>query len=133
MTVLVISILLAQAILMYSVACSGLFPPVLYAFYWASVVALSTVIQFGDYSMTVDALMVFLVGSMMFSIGGFVATRCIGRGIPREPISPLRKRFIQNFIIAYSVALLALVPTAGAQEPAPAHAEAPFVRCAALG
>jgi oligosaccharide repeat unit polymerase len=110
MTLLVITILFIQAILMYRVYGSWLFPPAMFAAYWAGVIACSTMIRFGDFSLTVDAMMVFLVGSIVFSIGGYTATCCIGPGIPREPISPLRKRFIQNCIIVYSVGLLALVP-----------------------
>jgi oligosaccharide repeat unit polymerase len=110
MTLLTASILLFQAIFMYRVGGSWLFPPALYALYWAGVLVCSVVIRFGDYSMTVDALMVFLVGSMVFSIGGYAAMRCVGWGIPREPIFPKRKHFIQSCIIAYSVGLLAFFP-----------------------
>jgi len=110
MTLLIASILFFQAIFMYRVAGSWLFPPALYALYWAGVVACSAVIRFGDYSMSVGAMMVFLVGSIVFSIGGYVAVRFFGSGRSREPVSPARKRFIQNCIAVYSFGLLALVP-----------------------
>jgi len=110
MTLLAISILLVQAIFMYMVAGSWLFPPALYAAYWAGVVAFSAVIQFGDYTMTANALMVFLAGSIVFSIGGYAAMKCVGKKEPINPVSPSRKRFIQNCIMVYSAGLFALLP-----------------------
>jgi oligosaccharide repeat unit polymerase len=110
LALLVIFILLAQAVLMHRVAGSWLFPPALYAVYWAGVIACTTVTRFGDYSLTTGALMVFLVGSSMFLIGGHVATRCIGGGAIKKAISPIRKRFIQNCIGVFCFGLLAMVP-----------------------
>ena len=110
MLLLAASILFFQAIFMYWIGGTWFFPPAMYALYWAGVVACSAVIQFGDYSMTVDALTVFLGGSMFFAIGGITAMRSISGEKPQEPMSLLRKRFIQNCIVVYNVGLLSLVP-----------------------
>ena len=87
-----------------------MFPPALFAIYWAGVIGFSIVIRFGDYTLAANALMVFIVGSVVFSMGGFVAERCTAGIRARKPVLPMRKRFIQNCIIAYSVALLSVVP-----------------------
>jgi oligosaccharide repeat unit polymerase len=110
MTPLVISLLVVQAVILYRIDKSWLFPPALFAAYWACVIACTTVIRFGDHSMTANALAVFIAGSIVFAIGGCTATALVGKEGRSRPITALRKRFIQNCIIAYGVALLALVP-----------------------
>jgi len=110
MVLLVAFILFTQAILLHRVARSWLFPPAMYALYWTGVLSFSMFLRFGDYSLSLNALMVFLIGSVMFSIGGYSAMRCFGKGMMRERTPPSRRKFIQNFIVLYSVGLLILVP-----------------------
>ena len=70
----------------------------------------STIIRFGDYTITTPALVVFLVGASLFSFGGMAAVILFRECKSEVPVSPLRKRFVQNFIMVYSVGLLLLVP-----------------------
>ncbi|MBW6504970.1 oligosaccharide repeat unit polymerase [bacterium] len=110
MVPLVSFILLTQAILLHRVTRSWLFPPAIYALYWAGVLSFSMVFKFGDYSLSLNALMVFLIGSVMFSIGGYSAILFFSKGIMIKTTLPSRKKFIQNCIGVYSIGLLALVP-----------------------
>lgn len=109
MVLIVACLLLFQAIILYLGARSWLFPPATCAIYWAGVLLFSILIPFGDYYLSADAVMVFFLGSILFSIGGFISIRCIKQS-KRPDIHPLRKESIQNFIVFYNLFLLSLIP-----------------------
>jgi len=102
--------MLFLAVLSYRAAHSWLFPPALFSLYWAIVVGVSAVVRYGGDELSLDALLVFFAGCLVFSAGGWVAVLSLGTGGRVWRVEARRKRFVQMCIIAYSAGLLALTP-----------------------
>ncbi len=102
--------MLFLAVLSYRTVHSWLFPPALFSLYWAMVVGVSAVVRYGGEELSLDALLVFFVGCLIFSAGGWVAVLSLGTGVRVWRVEARRKRFVQMCIITFSSGLLAITP-----------------------
>ena len=102
--------MLFLAVLSYRAAHSWFFPPALFSIYWAMVIGVLAFVRYGGNTLSLDALLVFFAGCLVFSVGGWVAVLSLGTGGRVWRVEVRRKRFVQLCIIAYSAGLLALTP-----------------------
>lgn len=98
------------AILCYRLGRSWLYPPALYAAVWATVMAVTSIIQFRGYALTEDAVLLFTVGVMVFVVTGVAVTYLFHNEAQSAAISPQREARIKSVIAIYSIALFLLVP-----------------------
>ena len=103
MTFLIILSMLVMAILSYRIARSWFFPPALYALYWSVIVLASIFVKYGNHTLSIYSLFVFLTGCILFSIGGYATIQYFGLGKIKEQVTKERKGFIQKIIIFYKI------------------------------
>jgi oligosaccharide repeat unit polymerase len=111
LTLVVIGGLTAAAFLSAKFARSWLYPPALWSAYWAGVILACSVRPIGDSRLTPDALLLFLSGSLSFTLGGSLANVLLPTAtyLDRSP-TDRRRRAIFQVIVAYSIILFTLVP-----------------------
>ena len=108
---LLISItMLLMALTAFWLERAWLFPPAIYALYWCVIVLSSIVVPYEGYSLSLQSLLVFLVGCIGFWIGGYSAVGCLGGKAKSNSISHQRKDFMQKCILIYGIFLLSLSP-----------------------
>jgi oligosaccharide repeat unit polymerase len=104
------------AVLAYAYWRSVFAPAVIYAAYWAFVVAFSGMLRIGDSTLSPRALLVFVIGAVCF-VGGSAICTVLYEGRGERPISPMweatpeRKRAVQIAVLVYSIVLAALIPS----------------------
>lgn len=91
-------------------AGSWFFPPALFAGAWAGFILASLAVQFGYLTLTPSAILVFVVGAVVFVVAGTVAWAWAGSGEAAQEIAPVRGRVIRWVVLTYSAMLVVFAP-----------------------
>jgi oligosaccharide repeat unit polymerase len=104
--------LLLLAVGAYKLGRSLLYPAFVFTFVWAILVIGSVVLPIGHYALSMDALLVFVLGPVAFVLaGGLISVVFFKKRSWVGPqIASRRKRRMQAFIIIYGIGLLLLIP-----------------------
>ena len=86
------------------------FPPALFCMYWTLILIACTVADFWQYSLTVQANLVFVIGCATFLCGGLLASRFFPAGQTSSPPDESRLRFVRRLIWVGSAVLVLTVP-----------------------
>ncbi len=93
------------------IAKSYLYPPAVFAALWSGLLVGLVISQNAFYAISSETLMVYLLGAVAFSAGGFLALLSSkGSAVPRQVVSPQRRSFVHVMLYIGLVVLVLLFP-----------------------
>jgi oligosaccharide repeat unit polymerase len=106
--------LLIVALLAFARWRSFLCPHVIFPLYWSATLLATSIIRIGDHALTIDALLVFTLGGIVFSVASGAGSLISGARVRPRARSPLLtdrgKRAVQAMVVLYGLGLLLVLP-----------------------